>query len=73
MKVRGAKRLAGILEEHKENLQLYRRITEIYCDIPLNLQLSDLVVKPISEDIWQFCDEMKFADRTRRRIEALMT
>ncbi|MFN3235778.1 MAG: 5'-3' exonuclease H3TH domain-containing protein [Pseudomonadales bacterium] len=73
MKVRGAKRLAGILEEHKENLQLYRRITEIYCDIPLDLQFSDLTVKPISEDIWQFCDEMKFADRTRRRIEALMT
>lgn len=71
-KVRGAKRLAGILAEHKSDIELYRQITGIYCDIPLERSIADLEIAEIDEQIFDFCDQMKFAARTRSRIEKLM-
>ena len=32
MKIRGAKRIQGLIEDHKENLTLYKKLTTIDCD-----------------------------------------
>lgn len=35
MKTRGAKRLQGLVEEHQETIKLSRKLTGIFCDMPL--------------------------------------
>lgn len=45
---------------------------QIECDIPINVTLQDLTITPRSkDDINRFCDEMKFAQRIRDRVEKL--
>ena len=35
MKIRGAKRIQGLIDDHQEELQLYRKLTEIHCEADL--------------------------------------
>ncbi len=35
LKLRGAKRIAGLIGEHLETIRLSRRLTEIHCEVPL--------------------------------------
>ncbi len=72
VKVRGAKRLAEILKQHKAEIELYRQVTGIYCDIPLDLSMQDVQLDPVSEKVLAFADEMNFAQRTRSRLEKLL-
>ena len=36
MKIRGAKRIQGLIDEHQEQLHLYKKLTEIHCEVKLN-------------------------------------
>jgi 5'-3' exonuclease len=73
MKLRGAKKVQQTLMDHREDIALYRRITSIECDIPLNTVLQDLTITPRSKnEINEFCDEMKFGQRIRDRVESLL-
>jgi len=73
MKLRGAKKVQQTLQDHREDIALYRRITGIECDIPLDTELQDLTITPCSKDeINRFCDEMKFGQRIRDRVESLL-
>lgn len=71
LNVRGASRIISTLEEHEENVRMFREITRIKTDIDLDVSLKDLKVSSGSaEDIDQFCDEMNFGQRLRKRLEA---
>ena len=73
MKLRGAKKVQQTLLEHRQDIALYRRITGIECDIPLNTALQDLLITTHPrEEINRFCDEMKFGQRIRNRVESLL-
>ncbi|MDG2071996.1 MAG: 5'-3' exonuclease H3TH domain-containing protein [Pseudomonadales bacterium] len=73
MKLRGAKKVQQTLMDHREDIALYRQITGIECDIPLNTVLQDLTITPRSKnEINEFCDEMKFGQRIRDRVESLL-
>jgi len=72
MKLRGAKKVQQTLLDSREDIALYRRITGIECDIPLNTVLQDLTITPRPKaEINRFCDEMKFGQRIRDRVEKL--
>ena len=36
MKIRGAKRVQGLIDEHQKQLHLYKKLTEIHCEVELN-------------------------------------
>ncbi len=67
--IRGAKRIAATLESHRQQLQLYRQITAIKCDIPLEFERIDL--RPAQCDpaaLAVFADEMRLSERLRSRL-----
>ena len=69
MKLRGAKKVYDILLRHRDDIDLYRRITGIACDIPIKVTLEDLRIKPQPiEEIKEFFDEMAFSKRIRDRL-----
>ena len=69
MKLRGAKKVYDILLRHRGDIDLYRRITGIACDIPIKVTLEDLRIKPQPiEEIMEFFDEMAFSKRIRDRL-----
>ena len=69
MKLRGAKKVYDILLRHRDDIDLYRRITGIACDIPIKVTLEDLRMKPQPiEEIMGFFDEMAFSKRIRDRL-----
>ena len=69
MKLRGAKKVYDILLRHRGDIDLYRRITGIACDIPIKVTLEDLRINPQPiEEIMEFFDEMAFSKRIRDRL-----
>jgi len=36
MKIRGAKRIQGLIADHEEELLLYKKLTQIHCEVELN-------------------------------------
>lgn len=35
MKIRGAKRIQGLINDHQDNLHLYKKLTEIHCEVEI--------------------------------------
>lgn len=67
--IRGAKKMAATLEEHRAALEVYRRVTGIHRDVPMTASLEAL--KPgsvVASEIDTFCDEMGFGNRLRERL-----
>jgi 5'-3' exonuclease len=70
MKIRGAKRLCDVLKVNEERLRMFRQITDIHREVPMELTKEDLRLSPKSSDaVLTFCDEMQFGRRIRDRIE----
>jgi len=67
MKIRGAKRIQGLIEDHKELLLLYRKLTTIQCDIdfpePINLTRKT----PDFSSLEQLFDKFDFSQFRRER------
>jgi 5'-3' exonuclease len=36
MKIRGAKRIQGLIDNHQEELHLYKKLTQIHCEVEMN-------------------------------------
>jgi len=67
--LRGAKKIAATLVGHKRQLQMYRQITGIKCDIPLALEVPDLRLGPVdSAALAAFADQMQLRAPMRRRL-----
>ena len=72
IKLRGAKKVQQILARHREEVEMYRSITRINCDIPLDISLNDLKITPVSMDAFlDFCDRMAFGNWIRDRVKAI--
>lgn len=70
--LRGAKKMAVTLAEHKAQLQIYRQITGVHCEVPMQVELGDL--EPGQADtgaLLAFADEMSFGPRIRERFAKL--
>lgn len=67
--VRGAKKLGALIAEHVEAVRTFRQLTEIKCDVPMEVVAGDLQLTPAGRDaLDKFCDEMSFGGRIRDRI-----
>lgn len=59
--VRGAEKLAATLVQHQEEVYLYRELTTLRLDAPIEQELSDLEWKGVPESRFRaFCAEMGF-------------
>jgi 5'-3' exonuclease len=59
--VRGAEKLAATLAEHQEEVYLYRELTTLRLDVPIDQELSDLEWQGVPEAPFRsFCNEMGF-------------
>lgn len=67
VKVRGAEKLAATLRESQDEVYLYRELTTLRLDVPLDDELADLAWSGVpAERFNSFCDEMGFdADSIR--------
>jgi 5'-3' exonuclease len=72
-KIRGAKRLAKVLEDNRQDIEIYRRITEIYCDMDLGVSEKDLTIGAVDPAIRDLASELNLPARTIKRIEKLMS
>lgn len=67
--IRGAKRIAKIVKENQQALMLYRRITAIHCEVPIEASLNDLVLlSPDKPAISAFCQALNFSGRMKDRL-----
>jgi DNA polymerase-1 len=70
--VRGAGKLAAKLVEHREAAFLARRLTEIACDMPLEIARSQLARQsPDVAALTDFFDHHNFGPLLRRQAERL--
>jgi 5'-3' exonuclease len=70
--VRGAGKLAAKLTEHRDAAFLARRLTEIACDMPLEVQRHQLVRRaPDVTALTDFFDRHNFGPMLRRQAERL--
>ena len=72
MKIRGAKRLMGLIEEYQDTVRLARRLTgiELEADLPAGLSLTPGV--PASDTLNAMFDELGFSPTRRARWEQLL-
>lgn len=69
--IRGSKRVAKILSDNQAELVLYRRITEIFCDIEMDVGIDDLKLGLPEPSVKEFCETMNFSERLKSRIQQL--
>jgi DNA polymerase-1 len=70
--VRGAGKLAAKLTEHREAAFLARRLTEIACDMPLDIAHSELARRPPDvAALREFFDRHNFGPSLRKQAERL--
>jgi DNA polymerase I len=72
VQVRGASKLAAKLAEHREAAFLARRLTEIACDMPLEIAHAELTRRaPDMAGLADFFDRHNFGPLLRRQAERL--
>ena len=72
IQVRGASKLAAKLAEHREAAFLARRLTEIACDMPLEIAHAELTRRaPDMAGLADFFDRHNFGPLLRRQAERL--
>lgn len=68
--LRGAARIQKSLQENEALVRMFRRITLIDCDVPMDVSVGDFAVTPQPLDqLFMFCDELNFGTGIRHRIE----
>ena len=67
--IRGADRIRRTLDEQADQLRLFRRITQIDCQVPMPMQLAQLALKkPDIQRIKTFSEKLGFGDRMTQRL-----
>ena len=70
--LRGAKRIKTSLIEQEASVRMFRKITNILCDIDLEVCLEDLRPAPVdSVKLEEFLQKMNFGDRLKKRVMGL--
>jgi hypothetical protein len=58
------------LQENEDLIRMFREITLINCDVPMNVSMHDFAVTPQPLDkLLSFCDRVNFGSGVRHRIE----
>jgi 5'-3' exonuclease len=72
MKVRGAKRLMGLIDEHQDTIRIARQLTGIHleADLPAGLKLEPQPPEQSAFDA--ICDELDMSPERRARWERLL-
>lgn len=70
--IRGAARVAAVLREHREQVQLARRVLRIHCHAPIRVSVSDLAWRGVrTRALTRLCNELGFGSGFRNRFAAL--
>ena len=74
MKIRGARRIQDLIEEHQDSVRLCKRLTEIKCDAqPLNGSFRLQREPPDQVALTELFDELGFGSIRRQRWQKLIT
>ena len=68
LKLRGAKRVAGLIGEHLETIRLSRQLTGIHCDVPLPDGFTAEVGQPDMERFEALSNEIGFSAYRRKQF-----
>jgi DNA polymerase-1 len=71
LRLRGAASCAAKLREHGELAKLYRRLTRIALDAPIESHADALLRKPVPDALDTICEQLRFGPLTRSRLRAL--
>ena len=71
LRIRGAASCAAKLREHAESARLYRRLTRIALDAPVEASAEALVRQRNADKIESLCEQLRFGPLTRNRLRAL--
>jgi len=71
LRLRGAASCAAKLREHGESAKLYRRLTRIALDAPVEAQADALLRRPAPGVLEPLCEQLRFGPLTRNRLRAL--
>ena len=70
-KVRGANKLQLTLSDHADMIRIYRQITGIKCDVPMDVTLEDVRLTPVrADEMTAFCEQLNFGERLHKRLLA---
>lgn len=64
-KIRGAKRIQGLIDDHKESLRLYKKLTTIHCDAKLSGTIRLKRKKPDYSHLNDLFDKLDFGQVRR--------
>ena len=67
MKIRGAKRIQGLIEEHKELLLLYKKLTTIHCDVDFKTPITLERTQPDFTALEKLFDKFDFGPLRREK------
>ena len=74
MKIRGAKRIQGLIEEHQDMILLCKKLTEIKCDADTSRGNFELIPGECDyADLQELFDELGFGNLRRERWKKLTT
>ena len=72
MKIRGAKRIQGLIDEHQEMILLCKKLTEIKCDVETSYGSFDLTRNQCDfTELQELFDELGFGNLRRERWKKL--
>jgi len=72
MQIRGAVRIQGLIEEHKETIKLSRQLTQIQCDIE-SVDVNSFQIKQKNQnDFLALCSQLQFNDKTQLKWMTLV-
>jgi DNA polymerase I len=71
LRLRGAASCAAKLREHGESAKLYRRLTRIALDAPVESHADALLRRPAPDTLEPLCEQLRFGPLTRNRLRAL--
>lgn len=71
LRLRGAASCAARLREHADSARLYRRLTRIALDAPVENHVDGLLRRRGSDVLESLCEQLRFGPLTRARLRAL--
>ena len=67
MKIRGAKRIQGLINDHQEELHLYKKLTQIHCEVEINENMKLERRTPDFTMLNDLFDVLKFGEFRREK------
>jgi len=69
--IRGAAKLPQKLRDHRDTVDLARRLTHIKCDVPMDVDIDTLTRRPPTAELDGLFDQLGFGDQLRKQLHQL--